>query len=166
MAQHILLAYATKYGSTAEIAEAMAEAMRKKDVEVSVQPARQVRSLSDYQAVVLGAPLFMYKWHKDARRFLAKQRKALESMPVAVFAAGPSFNGDEKEWKEAREQFDKELAQFPWLKPVAKEMFGGKFDPTLLGFPFNKTLKDIPAADLRDWDAIAKWGEEIAKKLG
>ena len=166
MSKSILVAYATKYGSTKEIAEAMADAMRKHELEVTAQPARQVRSLEGFDAVVLGAPLFMYKWHKDARRFLSKHHKALKSLPVAVFAAGPSFNGDEKEWLGAREQFDKELALFPWLDPIAKEVFGGKFDPTLLGFPFNKTLKDIPAADLRDWDAIAKWGEELAKKLG
>jgi menaquinone-dependent protoporphyrinogen oxidase len=166
MSNTILLAYATKYGSTREIAEAMVKALEGKKVKVDLQLASQVSTLEGYQAVVLGAPLFMFKWHKDARRFLKKHKKMLAQMPVAIFAVGPSFKGDEEEFKGSWEQFDKALTDFPWLEPSAKEVFGGKFDPADLSFPFSTTLKDIPAADLRDWDAIAKWAEGLVKVLG
>ncbi len=166
MSNSILLAYATKYGSTREIAEAIFDALKKKKANVDLLPAAEVGSLKDYQAVVLGAPLYINKWHKDARRFLKKHKNGLMQMPVAVFAVGPSFKGDEEEFKGAWEQFDKVLNAFPWLEPAAKEVFGGKIDPAELSFPFNRTLKDIPAADFRDWDAIAKWAQGLIKVFG
>jgi len=165
MSNKVLLAYASKYGSTQEVAEAIAKAMREKGLEVDLQQASQVRSLKEYSAVVLGAPLYLYRWHKHAIRFLKRHEKALKSVPAAVFAVGPSFNGDEKEWLETRDQFRKELAKFPWFSPIDAEVMGGKFDPANLSFPMKLFLKDLPAADLRDWDAIAKWAADVAQKL-
>ena len=161
MTKKILLAHASKYGSTSEIAEAIAKTMREKGVEVDLQPASQVRSLDAYDAVILGAPLYLYRWHKHALQFLKRHRETLKTLPTAVFAVGPSFNGDEKEWVETAEQFDKELAHFPWFKPQEVKVLGGKFDPANLSFPMNRFLKDLPAADLRDWDAIAAWAAEL-----
>jgi menaquinone-dependent protoporphyrinogen oxidase len=166
MTKRILLAYVSKYGSTQEVAEKVADTLRNKGLEVDLQPARQVRSLEGYDAVVLGAPLYMYKWHKHATQFLNRHKNALQALPAAVFATGPSFNGDEKEWTEAGEQLDKELASFRWFKPLESKLFGGKFDPANLTFPMSNFLKDLPAADFRDWDAITKWAEELAGKLG
>jgi len=77
-----------------------------------------------YSVVVLGAPLYMFRWHKDARHFLSRHREALTQRPVAIFALGPFTTGDEKEWQGSREQLNKELAGFPWLTPVALEIFG------------------------------------------
>jgi len=73
----VLVAYATRYGSTQEVAEAIGETLREQGLGVEVRPAREVRTLEGYDAVVLGAALYMYRWHKDARRFLSRQRKAL-----------------------------------------------------------------------------------------
>jgi menaquinone-dependent protoporphyrinogen oxidase len=165
MAKKVLLAYASKYGSTREVAEAIAQAMQKKGLVVDLQHASQVRSLKDYDAVILGAPLYLYRWHKHALQFLKRHEKELKAMPAAAFAIGPSFNGDEKEWLETRDQFRKELAKFPWFKPIEAEVMGGKFDPANLAFPMKYFLKDLPAADLRDWDAIATWAAEVAVKL-
>jgi menaquinone-dependent protoporphyrinogen oxidase len=57
----------------------------------------------------MGAPLYMFRWHKDAKSFLARHRQALTARPAAVFALGP-FHVDEKEFQDARGQLDKELA--------------------------------------------------------
>ena len=165
MTDKVLLAYASKYGSTVEVAQAIAKTMREKGLDVDLQQASQVRSLENYSAVVLGAPLYLYRWHKHAVKFLKRHEKTLKSMPVAVFATGPSFNGDEKEWLETRDQFRKELAKFPWFKPIEAEVMGGKFDPANLGFPMKLFLKELPAADLRDWDDIAAWAAEVAGKF-
>jgi menaquinone-dependent protoporphyrinogen oxidase len=85
---------------------------------------------------------------------------------VAVFALGP-FREDAKEFQDARGQLDKELLNFPWFAPVAIEIFGGKFDPTALRFPYNliPALKQMPASDVRDWTAIRAWTEDLAVKL-
>jgi menaquinone-dependent protoporphyrinogen oxidase len=162
MSALVLVGYATQSGSTQQVAEQIAVTLRERGHAVDLQPIRQVRKFEGYSAVVLGAPLYMFHWHKDALGFLSRHRNALTQMPVAIFALGP-FHNDDKEFQEARKQLDQELVKFSWLKPVALEMFGGKFDPATLRFPYNliPALKNMPASDARDWNAIRAWGESI-----
>jgi menaquinone-dependent protoporphyrinogen oxidase len=160
----VLVAYATRYGSTQEVAEAVAATLRDGGLAADMMPMRQVRALDGYRMVVLGAPLFMFHWHRDAKGFLARHRKAIEELPVAVFALGPFFQNDEKECREARRQLDSELAQFPWFAPCACTVFGGRFDPVKIRFPLRSFLKKIPASDFRDWDAIRTWAGTLVKK--
>jgi menaquinone-dependent protoporphyrinogen oxidase len=166
MTSQILVAYATRYGSTQEVAEAVAETLRERGLEVDVQPARDVRSLDSYSAVVVGAALYMYRWHKEARRFLSRHRKALAERPVAIFTLGPVHEPrDEEEWEGSREQLEKQLANVPWLEPVAVELFGGKFDPDAFRGPVKWFAGAEPASDARDWDAIRAWASDLAAKL-
>jgi menaquinone-dependent protoporphyrinogen oxidase len=88
-------------------------------------------------------------------------------MPVAVFALGPTEDKG-KDWTETQEQFDKVLSKYTWLKPVTVKLFGGKFDPAQLTFPFNliPALKRMPVSDIRDWEAIQAWANSLPEKLG
>jgi menaquinone-dependent protoporphyrinogen oxidase len=166
MSTSVLVGYATRYGSTQEVAEAVAAMLRECGLVVDIQPMREVRTLAGYSAVVLGAPLFMFRWHKDALRFLSRHRKALRERPVAVFALGPVHDPyDEAEWQSSWSQLNKELAKFPWFTPVALEMFGGKYDPAKLRFPISWLAGNEPASDLRDWTAIRAWASNLAAKL-
>jgi len=166
MSALILVAYATRYGSTQEVAEAVASTLRERGLAVDIVPMRQVHTLDQYRAVVLGAPLYMFDWHKDALHFLAQHRAALTARPVAIFALGP-IHAEEKEFQGAREQLEKELAKFPWLKPAAIAIFGGKFDPQKLTFPHNlvPALKNMPASDVRDWTAIRTWASDLVAQF-
>lgn len=173
METRALVAYASKYGSTQQVAEAVAAALRESGLAVDVQPMRKVRSLAGYAVVVLGAPFYLGGWHKDAQEFLALHREALvgAAMRVAVFALGP-LGSDEQEWQAARAALDTELAKYPWLGPVAVEVFGGKFDPGKLRFPDTmivalpaSPLHGQPACDLRDWTAIRAWAARLAAEL-
>jgi menaquinone-dependent protoporphyrinogen oxidase len=167
MSASILVGYATQYGSTQEVAEAIAAALRDGGLVAEVRPLKEVRSLTEYSAVVMGASLYMYHWHKDALTFLRRQRKALSERPVAVFALGPVHDPhDDAEWQASRTQLDKELAKFPWFKPVALELFGGKFNPASLRFPLNKLAASEPASDIRDWAAIRQWAGSLRTRLG
>jgi menaquinone-dependent protoporphyrinogen oxidase len=158
----VLVGFATRYGSTQEVAEAVAEALRGEGLHVDVKPLREVRSLDGYQAAVVGAPLQMFRWHKDALGFLKRHRRILEAIPVAVFALGPLENS-QKHWGGARSQLEEELAKFPWLKPATVKVFGGKLDPCSLRFPYNVTpgLNKLPPSDLRSWDDIETWGRSL-----
>ena len=166
MSASVLVAYATRYGSTQEVAEAVAATLRERGLAVDIGPMRNVRTLDQYRAIVLGAPLYMFHWHKDALHFLERHREALTARPVAIFALGP-FHAEEKEFQGSREQLDKELAKFPWLRPGAIEIFGGKFDPQKLTFPYNlmPALKNMPASDVRDWTAIRAWASNLAAQF-
>jgi menaquinone-dependent protoporphyrinogen oxidase len=167
MADSILIAFATRSGSTQEVAEKIAATLRESGFTVDVQPVKQVRTLDGYRAVVVGAPLYMSDWLKEARDFLSRHRATLTSLPVAIFALGPTED-KEKDWTETRKQFNQVLSQFPWLTPVAAELFGGRFDPARLTFPYNLIpgLKRMPVNDIRDWEAIGAWARGLVEKLG
>src|SRR5215469_9680595 len=107
MSTSVLVAYATRYGSTQEVAEAIAATLREGGLAVDLQPAQDVRTLDQYRVVLLGAPLSLFHWHKDALHFLARHREALTQRPVAIFALGP-FHTDEQEFQAVREQLEKE----------------------------------------------------------
>ena len=166
MPASILVAFATRYGSTEQVAEAVAATLRGNGLAADLQPVRQVRSLAGYHAVVLGAPLYMFHWHKDALRFLSQHQKELTERPVVIFALGPVHEPhDEQEWHDSRAQLDKELAKFTWLRPVVLQMFGGKYDPANLGFPLKLFAGNVPASDLRDWNAIRAWTADLKLTL-
>ena len=112
MSASILVAYATKYGSTQEVAETIAAALREGGQTVDCQPAKEVRSLDGYGAVVLGAPLYMFRWHKDAKNFLSRHRQALTARPVAVFAMGP-LKDEAKDWQDVRSSARQGAAEVP-----------------------------------------------------
>lgn len=169
----VLVAFATRYGSTQEVAEAIAATLREQGFTVDVQPMSNVRSLEGYDAVVLGSPIYIGHWHKDALSFLAQHREALTQRPVAVFALGPTHDPyDAEEWQGVRTQLDQELAKYPWLTPVALELFGGKYDPAKLSFAHRlltilpaSPLHGAPASDARDWTVIRAWAGSLAVQL-
>jgi menaquinone-dependent protoporphyrinogen oxidase len=112
------------------------------------------------------APLFMFRWHRDARGFLARHRKALAGMPAAVFALGPTHvPHDDAEWRNSRAQLENALSGFPWFAPAAVKVFGGKYDPASLRFPVRWLAGDVPASDIRDWASIRAWSEEMKSVL-
>ena len=166
MSTRVLVAYATRYGSTKEVADAVTASLAEAGLAVETHPVQDVRTLESYAAIVLGAPLYMYRWHKGARRFLSLFRDALRKLRVAVFALGPTHEPpDEQEWADSRAQLDKELAKFPWLEPVSVELFGGKYDPEKLPFPINLLAGQEPASDIRNWNTIDAWASNLATKL-
>ncbi len=166
MSTSVLVGYATGYGSTQEVAEAVGATLSECGLEVGIQPVWEVKTLAGYDAIVLGAPLFMFRWHKGAHRFLSRHRDALTELPVAVFALGPVHDPrDEQEWQGSWRQLKKELAKYPWFKPVALEMFGGKYDPDKLRFPLKMFAGSEPASDIRDWTAIRTWASDLAAQL-
>ena len=166
MTTRVLVGYATRYGSTQEVAEAVAATLGERGLAVDLRPLKEVHSLEGYGAAVIGASLYMFRWHKDARRFLSRHRQALTQRPVAVFALGPVHDPyDEQEWQNSRAQLDKELSKFPWFQPDVVELFGGEFDPAKLRFPINVFAGSEPASDIRDWTAIRAWATSLAVTL-
>ena len=157
----ILLAYATRYGSTREVAETIAAELREAGLEVDIQQMRDVKTLDNYAAVVLGAAIYNARWHPDAHQFLSQHQEALRQRPVAIFALGP-LSTSKAAMLRSRRQLDKELEKYPWLKPVTVEMFVGKMDPARLGF-FDRLFST--ASDHRDWEAIRVYANALSVQL-
>ena len=162
----VLVVYATKYGSTGEVAEAIAARLRTHGIESTAVPARQVKDLAGYSAVVLGTALYFFHWRGEAHRFLKRNRESLASLPVAVFGLGPIEDTPEH-FTGAREHLDKGLAKHAWLKPVAVTVFGGKVEPSALRFPDNNpAMRAIGPVDLRDFDAVDAWADSLPPAFG
>ena len=167
----MLVAYATRYGSTAEVAEAVGERLGEQGLAVDVKPVKDVRSCDGYDAVVFGTPIYLGAMLKEGRAFLERERAALESRPIAIFALGPTSAADDL--SEASKQLDKALEKLPWLTPVAATVFVGAYDPAKLGLA-DKLLTKLPASPLhglgarddRDWGAIGEWAEGVAGTMG
>lgn len=162
----ILVAYATTYGSTREVADAVAATLAESGYDAVVRAARDVHSVGGFSAVVLGGALYFFRWHKHARKFLSKHQTSLANLPVAVFGMGP-FKNVEEEYVSARRHLERSLVRYDWLVPRAVGIFGGRFDPFGLKFPHNNpSMKQIPAGDIRDWEAIRAWAETLPEALG
>ena len=161
-AKSILLAYASRFGSTQEVAETIADTLREAGLEVDLQPMQVVKSLDRYSAVVLGAAIYKAKWNADAHQFVMQHQDALTQLPVSIFTLGP-LSSSEAAKRNSRRQLDSEVAKYPWLKPVALEIFAGKYDPSKPGLNFFE--KFLPARDYRDWDAIRAWAMGLSAQL-
>jgi len=84
------------------VAEAVSKILRAEGVQVDLRPACGVRGpIGDRDLVVLGAPIYSGRWHRDAHRFLKRHRKELLTVPVAVFGMGPRNPGQES-WQRSR----------------------------------------------------------------
>jgi menaquinone-dependent protoporphyrinogen oxidase len=158
----ILVAYATRFGSTQEVAVTIAADLREGGLAVDLQPMQEVKFLGRYDAVVLGAAIYNAKWNADAHQFLAQYQDALSQLPVVIFTLGPLSASDAAK-RNSRRQLDNELAKYPWLKPAAVEIFAGKYDPSKPGMGFFDRF--VPARDVRNWDAIHAWANALSAQL-
>ncbi len=161
----VLVAYATKHGATAEIAEAIAKALSAAGLDVDLQRARHVRSLERYRAVVLGSAVYAGRWRRDALRLL--QRPDLGKREVWLFSSGPV--GEDKGDPEQLERWTKP----PRVQQIAEGIgvhehlvFGGMVADNA-GFISKKMARKIPPElrDRRDWGAIEAWAQSIAATL-
>jgi menaquinone-dependent protoporphyrinogen oxidase len=154
----VLVAYATRHGSTREAAEEIAATLQALGATVELREARDVRGPGGFvrglpgswSLVVLGAPLYSGRWHRDAHRFLRRHRKDLAGVPVAVFGLGPRSAGKQA-WQRSQAQLDRAVAKHKWLTPTAAKVFGGADPPG-----------KRPRRDLRDWARIEAWAASIA----
>lgn len=153
----VLVVYATKNGSTQEVAEAIATELQVNDTTVEVRPAKAAREpVTGRDLVVVGGAIYSGRWHRDAHRFLKRHRKDLAGVPIAVFGMGPREDRPES-WQRARAQLDHALAKRPWLAPAAVAVFGGVDPPG--------RSDRHPRRDLRDWIAIRRWAQEVADTI-
>lgn len=151
-----LVAYASKHGSTEEVARAIGSYLRDAGHDVDIRDAAAVTDVEPYDCVVLGGALYMGRWHADARTFLRRHRAALAERALAVFALGP-LTLEDGQVAGSRKQLGKALRHLG-VNPHFVTVFGGVVEPEKLRFPFNH----MPKSDARDWSEIEAWAGEVA----
>ena len=164
----VLVAHASKRGSTAQIADAIADTLRESGLEVDCRDAGEVAALDPYDAVVLGSAVYMKRWRGDARHFLRRHAKELAKRPFWVFSSGPvGAPGDDQtpaDWTEPPKIVD----QVERLGARDHVVFGGRM-PTDARLPGMRAwIEGTPPEyrDIRDWDEIRAWAARIASELG
>ncbi|BBC29615.1 Flavodoxin [Streptomyces graminofaciens] len=162
MLSKVLVAYGTTNGSTAQIAEAIADVLRKEGLTVEVMPARSVTSLESYDAVVVGGGLYAGRWHKDARRFARRHARELSRLPLWFFSSGP-LDASASE---------RDIPPVPGVRRAVIRLdvqehvtFGGCLDEGAKGFIARKIVSSGKGGDFRDFDQIEAWAARIAGEL-
>ncbi len=175
----VLVAYASKYGSTKGIADFIGEKLRQQAIQVDVKEVGAIRNASDYRAFVIGSAVYMNHWVKDAKQFVSRNRDLLASRPAWLFSSGPVG----KETKDSKGRDLREVSgpkEIDELRDLAKprdhRVFFGALEGSRLtgtiGFAYRMARRSqaareaMPEGDFRDWAEIEAWADGIARALG
>jgi menaquinone-dependent protoporphyrinogen oxidase len=172
----VLVAYASKHGSTKGIADFIGEKIREKGLQVDVLEVEQVKNVGDYDAFVIGSAVYMFHWMKEATKFVSQNKSILSTRPVWLFSSGPT--GTKQEDAKGRDLLDPNVSGPKELDELREKLrfrdhriFFGAFDPKDLDFFSRQFFKSAtireatPIGDFRDWKEIEAWSNEIASSL-
>jgi menaquinone-dependent protoporphyrinogen oxidase len=159
----ILIAVASRHGSTDDIAEAIAHELRVAGNTVSVQNADDVKNIEPYEAVIVGSAVYAGSWLATARDFIKQHRVGLAQIPVWLFSSGPL--GDDEPQPTGEPNQLRELLAATGAR--GHTIFVGKLDKSRLGMGERLIVRFVgaPEGDFRDWEAIRGWAHTIAEAL-
>lgn len=157
----VLVAYGSKRGGTAGLAEMLGEALAAQDVHVDVWPATKIMGVEGYDAVIVGGALYMGRWHRDARRFIKRHSQVLQSLPVWLFSSGPLDDSAAMNELPPVAQVERLMR---WIGARGHKTFGGRLLPDAKGFIASRIAKHH-SGDWRDLRLVRAWAEEIAEAL-
>jgi menaquinone-dependent protoporphyrinogen oxidase len=167
MPEKVLVAYASKYGATREIAERIAQVINQSGLEADILPAGQVQAINAYGAVILGSASYIGNWRKEAVAFIRKFDDDMEKKPAWIFSSGPLEDGDAlaamKGWL-----YPSSLAPtIERINPRGVTVFHGAVDFSKMNFLERWMMKNfkLTKSDFRRWDLVEAWAGEIAASL-
>jgi menaquinone-dependent protoporphyrinogen oxidase len=172
MNNKILVTYASRAGSTMEVAQAIGRTLGEDRAQVDLIPMQEVKDLSPYQAVIVGSAIRKSKWLPEAIQFVRGHQEILRHKPVAMFTVcitlamlkGEQYRSAVAGWTAPVRAL---------VRPLSEGLFAGLLDFNKL--PINwDTLKlratvaagIFPRGDHRDWTAIRAWAESLKPMLG
>jgi menaquinone-dependent protoporphyrinogen oxidase len=158
----VLVSAATKYGATAEIAQAIGDVLRDRGLDSAVVPPEQVEGVDGYDAVVLGSAVYAGHWLKPARELAGRLGGELAKRPVWLFSSGPVGNPP-------KPQEDPVDVAEVLAATGAREhrVLAGKLVRKQLSFPERAIVSAlrVPDGDFRDWTEVRRWAAGIAEAL-
>ena len=164
----ILIAYASESGSTAEVAEAIGNALCEEGYAVETKWIKNVKDINNYDAVIIGSAIIYENWMPEAREFVKSNQDILKDMPVAYFITCMALSSkEEAAMQQAIEYSDKLCDLVPQVKPVSVGRFAGVLDYSKISFLKRMLTKaamainNVEEGDYRDWDAIRSWAKSI-----
>jgi menaquinone-dependent protoporphyrinogen oxidase len=158
---HILVTYATRAGSTFEVATCVAEVLRAAGATVDVKPVMAVHEVKDYDAVIVGSAIRMSRWLPEAVTFVKANREALSHIPTAYFLVSGLLRDDTPEMQRKVLAFLDPVRTI--LEPTTIGMFAGKMDYSKMD-GFDRSIAegvDSAEGDWRNWEAIRQWARDL-----
>jgi menaquinone-dependent protoporphyrinogen oxidase len=161
MKSKVLVAYASRLGSTGGVAQAIGEELATRGKTVDVKLVKEVKDISSYGTVLLGSAVRMGRWLPEAVEFLEKNAGTLASKSISFFTVCMTMQEDTPE-NRARAQGITSAAR-ALREPAAEGFFGGRMDYGKLSFLEQAILraKKTPEGDFRNWDAIRTWAKGL-----
>ena len=168
----ILIAYASQFGTTGEVAKAIGEVLCQKGNRVDTRWIKNVQDLNNYDAVIIGSAIQYDKWMPQATEFVIENQNILSKLPVAYFFTCLTLSKKTKKTEQkAKAYSDKIYSLVPQVKPVSVGRFAGVLDYSKMSFFTSIILKimlsilGVSEGDYRDWDAIQSWANRLSLKL-
>jgi menaquinone-dependent protoporphyrinogen oxidase len=167
----ILVTYATRTGSTQEVAESIGKVLAAGDSEVDILPVQQAGQLEQYQAVVAGSAIQNRQWLPEAFEFIRNNHAELSMKPFAMFSLcitlamrdGEKYRSQVSEWV---------MPVRKLVSPISEEIFAGTLDISKipdfsdrLKFRLSVLLGIWSEGDHRDWKAINSWAQSLQSLL-
>jgi menaquinone-dependent protoporphyrinogen oxidase len=158
----VLVVWASKYGSTQEIAEAIADVLRDRGLDVDLLTVEDVGDVAAYDAVVVGSAVYAGHWLKPARELVDRLAPVIATRRVWLFSSGPIGDPPMPEEDPVDVQDIRERTN-----AVHHRVFAGKLVKQQLSFGEKAIVMALraPEGDFRDWTAIRQWASEIADVL-
>ena len=160
MPARVLVAYASKLGSTGEIAETIAHVLRDSGHRALAVPARDVTTLVDWDAVILGSAVYAAYWQRDARKFIERFHDDLRARPLWLFSGGPL---DRRLAKTDQPITPHGAALTDGLGARAHRTFGGRLSADAA--VSERVRQTHRLGDFRDWQKIVEYGYRIGREL-
>ncbi len=168
----ILVVYASEFGTTAEVAEAIGETLCNPGITVETKWVKNVKDIDKYDAVIIGSSIKYDRWMPEAVEFVTANQNILSKMPVAYFFTCLVMSKqDEIAKPRAMAYSDKLYSLVPQVKPVSIGRFAGVLDYSKLPFFMRligkvmMTILRVKEGDYRDWEAIRSWAKAIQPEL-
>jgi menaquinone-dependent protoporphyrinogen oxidase len=171
MTNKILVAYASRTGSTVGVAEAIGKTLAESGAQVEVRPMNEITDLAPYRAVVAGSAIQEASWLPEAMQFVRTHRAALSQKPFAAFLVCMTMAMKNEQYRAGVKDWLGPVRAM--VRPVSEGYFAGRLDISKVPGLRKKLMFRISVAsgvwsegDHRDWDAIRAWATDLAVKLG
>jgi menaquinone-dependent protoporphyrinogen oxidase len=166
MPKKILVAYASKAGSTGGVAEAIGKTLADNGTEIEVRLMQDVKDLAPYAAVVVGSAIRAGKLLREAVQFVQTHQAVLARKPFAAFIVCMTLAQPSAEASQKAAAYLEPMRAL--VKPASEGLFAGTMDYSKLslvdGLLFRAVGGDHPG-DYRDWNAIRAWAESLKPVL-
>lgn len=162
----VLVTYATRCGSTGEVAETIARALCEAGATVDVRPVKEVEDVGPYQAVIVGSAIRIGRWLPEATKFVETHRAELGRVPLAYFGVCMTVTEDTEEERREAEGYLQPVRDL--IQPAEEAMFAGAVNYQKLPFVLRFLMKNMmksPEGDFRDWEAIRAWAGGLSARL-